>query len=110
MKRGPKCDFSFASFRHVCDFNGTDLIDDPQTLPVSPGGARVRLRSARYMRNQQSRREIAHQRQPKDKAPQKESKESALQRDSKENVNRKESKVTAALKMTWNIIKRPFKF
>ena len=37
MKRCPKCDFSFASFHHVCDFDGTDLIDDPETLPVSPG-------------------------------------------------------------------------
>jgi hypothetical protein len=61
-------------------------------------------------RNQQSRPEIARQRQPKDKALQKESKESALQRDSKENANRKESKLTAALKTTWNILKKPFKF
>ena len=37
MKRCPKCDFSFASFHHVCDFDGTDLVDDPVTLPVSPG-------------------------------------------------------------------------
>src|SRR5713101_3827689 len=37
MKRCPKCAFSFASFHHVCDFDGTDLIDDPETLPVSPG-------------------------------------------------------------------------
>lgn len=37
MKRCPKCDFSFASFHHVCDFDGTDLVDDPATLPVSPG-------------------------------------------------------------------------
>ena len=37
MKRCPKCDFSFANFYHVCDFDGTDLVDDPETLPVSPG-------------------------------------------------------------------------
>src|SRR2546421_216348 len=37
MKRCPKCKFSFASFHHVCDFDGTDLVDDPATLPVSPG-------------------------------------------------------------------------
>jgi hypothetical protein len=37
MKRCPKCNFSFASFHHVCDFDGTDLVDDPSTLPVSPG-------------------------------------------------------------------------
>src|SRR5260370_11307181 len=36
MKRCPKCDFSFASFHHVCDFDGTDLVDDLETLPVSP--------------------------------------------------------------------------
>ena len=37
MKFCPKCDFSFASFHHVCDFDGTDLVDAPETLPVSPG-------------------------------------------------------------------------
>src|SRR3977135_1776164 len=37
MKRCPKCDFSFVNFHHVCDFDGTELVDDPATLPVSPG-------------------------------------------------------------------------
>ncbi len=37
MKRCPKCDFSFVNFHNVCDFDGTDLVDDPETLPVSPG-------------------------------------------------------------------------
>jgi hypothetical protein len=37
MKRCPKCDFSFVNFHHVCDFDGTELVDDPETLPVSPG-------------------------------------------------------------------------
>jgi hypothetical protein len=218
MKRCPKCDFSFVNFHHVCDFDGTDLVDDPETLPVSPGvSALVAATQSRFLRlikspvflivlalaglvssallvgyydaasqpnsiaespavrdsvvslvppaqpparpparivtrapsttpseigkpkaakdlsstrersvtasrsrarhlpspsirNQQSRPEIALQRQPKDKALQKESKESALQRDSKENANRKESKLTAALKTTWNILKKPFKF
>lgn len=222
MKRCPKCDFSFASFHHVCDFDGTDLVDDPSTLPVSPGvsalvaatqspflrlikspvflavlalagllssalligyfdaasqpntiaesqarrdspsnsiaslvppvqtpaqtqarvgtrapsttgseiskpkaakdlsstrersvtasRSRARLRSSPSRRNQQSRPEIALQGQAKDKALQKESKESALQRDSKGNANRKESKLTAKLKTTWNILKKPFKF
>jgi len=214
MKRCPKCDFSFVNFHHVCDFDGTDLVDDPDTLPVSPAvsalvaatqtpflrlvkspvvliflalagllssalligyydagsqpnsvaegrtsrdsvislvppaqppaeigtptpstsrseiskpkatkdlsgthersvtasRSRARLRSSPSIRNQQSRPEIALQRQAKDKAPQRESKESALQRDSKENANRKESKLTAALKTTWNILKKPFKF
>jgi hypothetical protein len=36
MKRCPKCDFSFVNFHHVCDFDGTDLVDDPDTLPISP--------------------------------------------------------------------------
>jgi len=234
MKRCPKCDFSFANFREVCDFDGTDLVHEPETLPVSPGvsalvaatqspflrlvkspvflivlvlaglissalligyydsasqsnsiaesqaspdspdsnasqvppaappaqpsaqirtqapstspnevstgsgsdrvtgrseiskpakdlsstrersltasRSRARPRSTPSIRNQQSRPEIALQRQPKDKAPQKESKESALQRDSKENANRKESKVTAMVKTTWKILKKPFKF
>jgi len=215
MKRCPKCDFSFVNFHHVCDFDGTDLVDDPETLPVSPGvsalvaatqssflrlvkspvflvvlalaglvssalligyydaasqpnsiaespaardspdsivslvppaqppapirtqapstnrseiskpakdlsstrersvtaaRARARLHPSPSTRNQQSRPEMALQRQPKDKALQRESKESALQRDSKEKANRKESKLTAALKTTWNILKKPFKF
>ena len=212
MKRCPKCNFSFVNFHHVCDFDGTDLVDDPETLPVSPGvsalvaatrspflrlikspvfvtvlalaglmsslllivyydgarqpnsvaesraprdsvvsvvppaqpparpsdrirtgtlstsrseiskpakdrtrersvtASRSRARLRPSIRNQQSRPEIALQRQPKDKMLQKESKESALQRDSKENANRKESKLTAALKTTWNLLKKPFKF
>jgi hypothetical protein len=198
------------NFHHVCDFDGTDLVDDPETLPVSPAvsalvtatrspflrllkspvfvtvlalaglmsslllivyydgasqhnsiaesraprdsvvsvvppaqpptqtpapatsrseiskpakdvsstrarsvtasSSRARLRSSPSIRNQQSRPGIALHRQPKDKALQKDSKEGALQRDSKENANRKESKLTAALKTTWNILKKPFKF
>lgn len=203
MKRCPKCNFSFPDFHHVCDFDGTDLVDDPQTLPVSPGvtalvvatrspfrrlvkspvfliilllgcvfsslllmvyrdaarrpgsiaksqaspnpvvsqvppaqiGAsrseistpqaealsstrersataprsRTRLRRSSN-RNQQTRSEIALQRKAKDKTLQKESKQNALQRDSKEDANRKDSKLTAALKTTWNILKKPFKF
>ena len=215
MKRCPKCDFCFASFHHVCDFDGTDLVDDPSTLPVSPGisalaatqspylrlikspvslavlalaglvssalligyfdaasqpnsfaeshaardavvslvpsvqtpvepqaqvgtqapfisraeiskpkaardlsaarersvtdsRSRTRLRSSPSLRNQQN--EIALQGQAKDKPLQKESKEGALQPDSKKNPNRKESKLTAALKTTWNVIRKPFKF
>ena len=37
MKRCPKCEFSFVNFHLVCDFDGTDLVDEPETLPVSPG-------------------------------------------------------------------------
>lgn len=210
MKRCPKCNFSFVNFHTVCDFDGTDLVDDPEALPVSPGvsalvaatqspflrlvkspvffivlalagilsslllivyydaasqpnsiaesraprdavvslvppaqppaqppstsrseiskpkaakdlsstrersvtasHSRARLRSSPSIRNQQRKPEVALQRQPKDKALPKESKESALERDSKENANRKESKLTAVLKTTWNIIKKPFKF
>ena len=199
MKRCPKCDFSFVDFHHVCDFDGTDLVDDPHTLPFSPAVSalvaatqspflrlvkspvflivlamaglvssalvigyfdsasqahpiaesraspdsvslvpaaqittpvlfadrseigkakakdlssagersvvtsrpRARLRSKPSIRNQQSRPEIALQKEPK---------ESALQRDAKENANRKESKLTATLKTTWRILKKPFKF
>src|SRR5258706_394180 len=220
MKRCPKCDFSFVNFHHVCDFDGTDLIDDPETLPVSPGvsalvaatrspflrlvkspvfltvlalagllssalligyydaasqpnsiaesralrdspdsrasiaslvppaqpraqpptriktrapftrpnevrtgsgsdrvlhsaaasRSRARLHPSPSNRNQQIKPETALQKQPEDKALQKEPKESALQRNSKENANRKESKLTATLKATWNILKKPFKF
>jgi hypothetical protein len=233
MKRCPKCDFSFVNFHRVCDFDGTDLIDDPDTLPVSPAvsalvaatqspflrlvkspvflmvlalaglvssallfgyydaqsqansiaesqaardspdsrvslasqvpptqplariptrapstnpnevstgssdrvrsrseiskpkakdhsstrepsittsRSRPRFRPSPSIRNQPSRPEIARQRQPKDKALQKDSKESALQQDSKRNADRKGSKLTAALKTTWNILKKPFKF
>jgi hypothetical protein len=217
MKRCPKCDFSFASFHRICDFDGTDLVDDPVTLPVSPGvsalaatqspylrlikspvslavlaltglmssalligyfdaasqpksiaeslaardsvvglappvqtpaqpeaqvktrapsfisseiskpqaakdlsgtrapsvaasRSRARPRPSPSIKDQQSSPEIAIQRQPQDKALQKESKENALQRDSNKGPNRKESKLTAKLKTTWNILKRPFKF
>ena len=37
MKRCPKCNFSFVDLHQVCDFDGTDLVDEPETLPVSPG-------------------------------------------------------------------------
>src|SRR5712675_1417448 len=51
MKRCPKCDFSFADFHHVCDFDGTDLVDDPETLPVSPGvSALVAATQYRFLR------------------------------------------------------------
>lgn len=51
MKRCPKCDFSFASFHHVCDFDGTDLVDDLSTLPVSPGvSALVAATQSPYLR------------------------------------------------------------
>ena len=201
MKRCPKCNFSFPDFHHTCDFDGADLVDDPQTQHGSPrvtalaaatqtpfrrlvkspvflmvlllaclfsslllivyhdaapqpnsiaeskaprdssdrppadaaaqdrtqspsanseikaeaakdlsstrapsvtaSRLRTRLRTSPSIRNKQSRPEIALRRQPKDKA---------LQRESKENPNRKESKLTAALKTTWNILKKPFKF
>lgn len=51
MKRCPKCDFSFVNFHHVCDFDGTDLVDDPETLPVSPGvSALVAATQSRFLR------------------------------------------------------------
>lgn len=37
MKRCPECDFSFVNIHRFCDFDGADLIDEPETLPVSPG-------------------------------------------------------------------------
>jgi hypothetical protein len=77
---------------------------------VTASRSRARLHTSPSIRNQQSSPEIALQSHPKDKALQKEHKESSLQGDSKENANRKDSKVTAALKTTWHILKKPFKF
>src|ERR1700686_790547 len=50
MKRCPKCDFSFASFHRVCHFDGTDLVDDPSTLPVSPGISALAATQSPYLR------------------------------------------------------------
>src|ERR1700730_11429441 len=50
MKRCPKCDFSFVNFHHVCDFDGTDLIDDPETLPVSPGVSALAATQSPFLR------------------------------------------------------------
>jgi hypothetical protein len=51
MKRCPKCDFSFVNFHRVCDFDGTDLVDDPETLPVSPAvSALVAATQSRFLR------------------------------------------------------------
>jgi cytoskeletal protein RodZ len=33
MKRCPNCDFTFADFHHVCDFDGSELVDDPERPP-----------------------------------------------------------------------------
>src|SRR5437016_11663222 len=49
MKRCPQCDFRFADFHHVCDFDGTDLVDDPERLapeapPTAAGSASLFLR------------------------------------------------------------------
>jgi len=30
MKHCPSCDFTFADFHHVCDFDGTELVPDPE--------------------------------------------------------------------------------
>ena len=35
MKRCPKCDFTFANFREVCDFDGSELVDVPEPSPSS---------------------------------------------------------------------------
>jgi len=72
---------------------------DTRKHSVTTSRSRARLRTS-PSRNQ-TKPEIARQRQPKDKS---------LQTDSKDNPNRKESKLTAALKTTWNILKKPFKF
>lgn len=35
MKRCPGCGFTFADFHRVCDFDGTELVDEPQR-PAAP--------------------------------------------------------------------------
>ena len=83
--------------RSVTQANSNEVSIPTRRSYSSPlGRGRVRVPTRR-----DSRPELALQRQPKDKS---------LQRDSKENPTRKESKLTAALKTTWNIIKKPFKF
>ena len=44
MKHCPACNFSFPDFHKVCDFDGTDLIPDPEPLSLvkSPAPSRFR--------------------------------------------------------------------
>ncbi|HYR77758.1 MAG TPA: hypothetical protein VEM96_18215 [Pyrinomonadaceae bacterium] len=35
MKHCPKCDFTFADFYNVCEFDGAELVDDPERPPSS---------------------------------------------------------------------------
>jgi len=44
MKQCPKCDFTFADFHHVCDFDGTELVPDADqaSLNVSPPSSCLR--------------------------------------------------------------------
>src|SRR5207248_8155011 len=46
MKRCPKCDFSFADFHHVCDFDGAPLLADPErpSSSLKNGSPRSRFR------------------------------------------------------------------
>src|SRR5207253_7847978 len=39
MRRCPRCDFSFADFHRVCDFDGAELVDDPERPPSSVKGS-----------------------------------------------------------------------
>jgi len=34
MKHCPRCDFTFPDFHHVCDFDGAELITDPERPPL----------------------------------------------------------------------------
>jgi len=46
MKHCPKCDFTFADFYNVCEFDGAELVDDPEHPPsfvrASPPPSRFR--------------------------------------------------------------------
>ena len=203
MKHCPKCNFTFADFYRVCDFDGAELIDDPERPPSSVKTSPLRSRfwqvlksplflaglgvvgllasalvigyydspgqSNTIVRNQPSQnsfirsaspansaqsstqrqaqtktqagstrtamaiesnrrakslvtqeatshrhviasRELArlHSRGLENNQPGK--LQTARQRDSSDNTDRKEPKLTAMLKTTWRVLKRPFKF
>jgi len=48
MKHCPKCDLTFADFHHVCDFDGTELVSDPEGRPKQ---VRHRPRLRRVLRS-----------------------------------------------------------
>jgi hypothetical protein len=41
MKHCPSCDFTFADFHHVCDFDGTELVPDPERPSLVKRTSRV---------------------------------------------------------------------
>ncbi len=47
MKHCPKCDFTFADFYSVCEFDGAELVDDPEHPPSS---VRASLPPSRFRR------------------------------------------------------------
>jgi cytoskeletal protein RodZ len=51
MKRCPKCDFSFADFHHVCDFDGAELVDDPERPPSQVKASSPRRRFWRVLKS-----------------------------------------------------------
>ena len=208
MKHCPKCDFTFADFYNVCEFDGAELVEDPEHPPsylrASPPPSRLRrvLKSPLFLTgllvvallasalligyydaanqsnsiagNQPSQNSIVSpvvstqtsvQRPAQIKTPATSSRASALsnskrtekssstsrspsrstlssnarqpatasrssarlhtptsarnqpsrsptalQRESKDTANQKEPKLTAMLKTTWHILKKPFKF
>jgi len=50
MKRCPKCEFSFADFHVLCDFDGTELVDDPATMSLSPAVAALAASQSHFPR------------------------------------------------------------
>jgi len=208
MKHCPRCDFTFADFYNVCEFDGAELVEDPEHPPsylrASPPPSRLRrvLKSPLFLTgllvvallasalmigyydaanqsssiagNQPSQNSIVSpvvptqtsvQRPAQIKTPATSSRASALsnskrtenssstsrspsrstlssnarrpttasrssarlhsptsarnqpsrsptalQRESKDTANQKEPKLTAMLKTTWHILKKPFKF
>jgi hypothetical protein len=51
MKHCPSCDFTFADFHHVCDFDGTELVPDPERPSLVKATPRLRrwLRSPLFL-------------------------------------------------------------
>jgi len=200
MKRCPRCDFSFADFHRVCDFDGAELVDDPErppssvkasprpsrfrrllkialsldglaivallagalliryynsrnqtnsivrnqpaqnasVIPVSPpqnsiqpiaprraqtkapaastraavvnNSKRKEKSSATAQRQPTASHQLARLQSPGPARNQPSTSLAALRRESEDTADRKEPKLTAMLKTTWRILKKPFKF
>ncbi len=51
MKHCPKCDFTFADFYRVCEFDGAELVQDPEHPPSSVRGSSPPSRFRRVLKS-----------------------------------------------------------